>query len=312
MRKDVILGMTIGGGMLAVVIGYLTLSPNNKHDKRGVDAGIAEVEPGGAGDTAGQTGDTGNAAETKPGTGSKPTLLSGPPTMIEKSDPIWGSRLWAGTKVSVTPGANDTQPPVGPTTPESPTTSEDTTASNGDGAGPIIRTPASGNTDVKGPASPVTGSTMLHPADPATAKMRTHKVQQGENFSTIAATAYGSPNFYKVIVQANPKVDPTRLKPGTEINLPDIATVKAADKSAEKSTTAVTSAAKTEVPLDPKTEYRVVSGDSLHKISVKVYGKISMVDKIYELNKTAIGDNPAKLKLGMILKLPPAPVASTN
>ena len=113
-------------------------------------------------------------------------------------------------------------------------------------------------------------------------------------------------------MQANPNVNPTRLKLGMEINLPDLASVKAADKSAEKSTTAVSSSAKTEATLDPKTEYRVVSGDSLHKISVKVYGKISMVDKIYELNKTAIGDNPAKLKLGMILKLPPAPVASTN
>jgi nucleoid-associated protein YgaU len=61
--------------------------------------------------------------------------------------------------------------------------------------------------------------------------------------------------------------------------------------------------------VDPRSEYRVQSGDSLHKIAVKLYGKIDMVDKIYELNKAAIGPNKAKLKLGMVLKLPEAPVA---
>ena len=178
MRKDVILGMTIGGGMLAVVIGYLTLSSNNKHDKRGVDVGIADVEPGGAGDTAGQTGDAGTTPDGKSGAGN-PTRLSGPPALTEKADPVWGPRLWAGTKVSVTPGVNDSQPPVGPTTPDSPGTVEDPTLPNGDGG--ITRTPPSGNNDMKGPASPVTGGA-VHPADPVTTKMRTHKVQQGETF----------------------------------------------------------------------------------------------------------------------------------
>ena len=52
------------------------------------------------------------------------------------------------------------------------------------------------------------------------------------------------------------------------------------------------------------------SGDSLHKISMKLYGKIDMVQKIYDLNKSAIGDNPAKLKLGQVLKLPQPPTVN--
>ena len=42
---------------------------------------------------------------------------------------------------------------------------------------------------------------------------------------------------------------------------------------------------------------------------MKLYGNIRMVDKLYELNKNAIGADPAKLKLGMILKLPSSAVA---
>ena len=303
MRKDVILGMTIGGGMLAVVIGYLTLSSSPKRDKHGVEVGgVADVEPGGAGDTAGQSADAGNAPDPKAGAG-KPTLLLQPAPPSEKADPVWGPRLWAGATVSVTPGPTDAQTPVGPVAGDAPPKGESPSASAIDTAGQAAR-----------PAPPITTNDVTPPTalpaggvqPPAAAATRTHKIQKGETFSTIAATVYGSPNLYGIIVQANPKVDPTRLKPGTEINLPDIATVKATDKSAEKSSPAGTAAAKTEATLDPKTQYRVQSGDSLHKIAVKIYGKIGMVDKIYELNKAAIGDNPAKLKLGMVLKLPPA------
>ena len=40
---------------------------------------------------------------------------------------------------------------------------------------------------------------------------------------------------------------------------------------------------------------------------MKLYGNAEMVDKIYALNKTLIGDNPAKLKLWTVLKLPSEP-----
>jgi hypothetical protein len=37
-----------------------------------------------------------------------------------------------------------------------------------------------------------------------------------------------------------------------------------------------------------------------------------MADKIYELNKATIGDDSAKLKVGMVLKMPPNPNAGES
>ena len=120
-------------------------------------------------------------------------------------------------------------------------------------------------------------------------------MKPGENYSTIAKAVYGDSRHYLAIEKANPDIDPTRMKPGTVIKLPDPATVKGRDSGAESDDTRVVDLAK---------EYRVKPNDSLHKIAVERYGSSAMVDKIYELNKDRIGPDPAKLKLGMILKMP--------
>jgi nucleoid-associated protein YgaU len=149
--------------------------------------------------------------------------------------------------------------------------------------------------------------------------MHTHKVQQGETFSTIAAALYGSPNFYPYLVRANPTINPSKLRPGMEINYPDPAEVMPSEKPATATSDAGSSGASPPIiaahhtepaAIDGRSEYRVQSGDSLHKIAIKLYGKVEMVDKIYELNKTSIGSDPAKLKLGMVLKLPEPPTAT--
>ena len=49
---------------------------------------------------------------------------------------------------------------------------------------------------------------------------RTHKVTEGETFSSIADDYYDDPNKYLKIVQANPSVDPTRLQIGTMLVIP--------------------------------------------------------------------------------------------
>ena len=140
---------------------------------------------------------------------------------------------------------------------------------------------------------------------------KVYKIQQGDTFSSIAARTYGDRNLYRIIVAANPKVDPSHLKIGTEIVVPDSSTIHPAS-SPEARTAVGTIGNRAEAKLDSKTEYRVASGDSLHRISTRLYGNINMVDKLYELNKNAIGADPAKLKLGMVLKLPAAAHAQVN
>ena len=84
-----------------------------------------------------------------------------------------------------------------------------------------------------GPESSATPSGASATAQPS-GKMGTHKIAANETFSTIAATFYGSANYYPHIQRANPKVDPTHLKIGMVINLPDRASVIPSEKPASK------------------------------------------------------------------------------
>jgi nucleoid-associated protein YgaU len=146
---------------------------------------------------------------------------------------------------------------------------------------------------------------------PAPGGARTHTVARGETFSSIAALVYKDERQYLAIQDANPTIDARRLRPGTVINLPDPAAVKSeksddAPATPGESTPAARPDAK---PLDPATEYKVQSGDSLYKIALKRYGTSTMADDLYEANQATIGPDSSRLKVGMVLKLPPSPAA---
>lgn len=137
----------------------------------------------------------------------------------------------------------------------------------------------------------------------ASPKGREHIVQFGETLSSISAAAYGNPNFYPHILRANPTLDPDRIQPGTKIIVPDAAAVRPA--SAAPAGQAAVAAA----PLDASKQYRVQAGDSLHGISLRLYGESSKSEAIYQLNKQTIGEDPHKLRIGQVLQLPSAPPA---
>lgn len=148
-----------------------------------------------------------------------------------------------------------------------------------------------------------------------TAGRGTHVIQKDETFSTIAKAVYGKKSYYLQIQKANPTVNPNKLKPGTTIVLPDISAAEAsssaktadAAKPAASRTEKSGAGASSERAVDSATEYRVQQGDSLYKISVKLYGNGSHADELYDTNSAAIGSDKAKLKVGMVLKLHDAP-----
>jgi nucleoid-associated protein YgaU len=233
-------------------------------------------------------------------------------TSEDKRDPVWGSRLWSDASVAV----SETPDPNAPRTTDHESAGDQSATVSVEPR--VVVPPANGDAAAKAPVTTGTAGQAPAPAATGSGKVHIHVVQKNETFSSIATSVYGSPTFYPYLLRANPKVDPAKLKPGMQINVPDAADVKPPEKPAASDATtdkptpliATTATHRTEAaPVDAKSEYRVQSGDSLHKIAVKLYGKIDMVDKIYQLNKSAIGDNPAKLKLGMVLKLPEPPVA---
>jgi nicotinate-nucleotide--dimethylbenzimidazole phosphoribosyltransferase len=246
-----------------------------------------------------------------------------------KQDPfaVWADALNGGKL----PVISETPPSLsaagGPTNPD---TGAPTAAKTTPAEGPIVVVPPTG----AGPAEPASvNPTETKPAkaadkssDKAEAKSadtgdtasatagRPHKVRSGETYSSIAKLIYGDARYYLAIEKANPNVDPSKLKPGMTINLPDVETVKGAAHPAgdKQKAEPSSSAAGKEKEVDAASEYRVQSGDNLHKIAMKRYGSSTMADRIYELNKATIGDDSAKLKPGMVLKMPPNPNAESQ
>lgn len=361
MRKDVTLGMTIGGGLLAVaLVGVIAVSHKGNNRHGGVET-TSLMNNGGAGDVGGADNTASDQATPKP-QDDKPAVTpkaedkpAAKPSKDKntqlakvdpKDDPITralftggsGTTLLSSTQTpdpnASTAGGNDSA--AGDAKPDQKAPAGDELPAH---IGPGIHTakpaePAKPTADAKAnkPGAvndPKTAepAPQQQPATPsgagtAVAKAHTHKVQKGETFSTIAAAAYGSANYYPYIMRANPKVDAKALKPGMDLVLPDVSEVKGAGNAA--TTTDEKAPAKGEAipasfhktspaaPVDASKEYKVVAGDSLNKIAIHLYGKQDMSKAIYEANKSTIGDNPAAIKIGMVLKLPQPPVVAAT
>lgn len=132
---------------------------------------------------------------------------------------------------------------------------------------------------------------------------RTHVVAQGETFVSIARAVYGDGRYYQSLIDANPSIDPDKLKPGMTIQLPPDSQVK---QSRSKSAKSSGSASSPSLTSDGKT-YTVQNGDSLYKIAKKLYGNGQKSDDLYEANKQTIGPDSTRLRVGMVLTLPEAP-----
>jgi nucleoid-associated protein YgaU len=121
-------------------------------------------------------------------------------------------------------------------------------------------------------------------------KFYEYRAVQGDTFGTIAAKFLGESTKWTVIAQANPLLDPNRLRAGTIVR----------------------------VPVDPKNIqgvenpqgyelYTIQANDTLSEIAKKVYGKTSLWGVIAAANPDV---DPKRLKVGATLKIPPAPPPS--
>jgi nucleoid-associated protein YgaU len=300
MRKEVRLGLAIGGVLLAVVVVYVLV----------VTAGDDRPQTV----TLEQNTEQGAAAPQAPTTSPQadPPLVAGGGTHLAQAQPQatpvndpWTTALATGhvpVMLTETPA---------PATPSLPVPAEANLPTPSPGSGTLASSPpiAASNMGASLSSGGSERSIALpapatQPAEPYAASPRTHVVREGESFATIAAAVYGNSSYYPHLIRANPTLDPRKLRPGMTINLPPVSEVRAVSPAGPAASNTPAAA------LDPRAEYRVSDGDSLEKISLKLYGKRDRVDKLYELNKAAIGPDPARLKIGMVLKLPEAPTAT--
>lgn len=134
------------------------------------------------------------------------------------------------------------------------------------------------------------------PVPPATAPADTapsYKVQPGDTLTSIAQKVLGSESRWHEIAEANPMVDPIKLRIGQTLKLPVPNSPPAATQ-----------------PRDPSGRiiYIVRPLDSLASIAKQYYGTRELWKTIYSANRGVIGSNPDKLEPGTKLIIPPAPV----
>jgi nucleoid-associated protein YgaU len=342
MRKDVRIGFAIGGVFLAVLIvyGLITAGPQPTGDVTLAQGSglpdapaVNEAQPAAPASPTHTTGsgqgdplasqlvpaNTSAMPQTVQPTGSRPSvedkwsraLSTGRlepdqvPLLMTETPSLAAAQ--ENAVVQPIPTAGPTAAPVsnsgdlqaGPTTPaaEAPAAP----------AGPSVL-PNGGNGNFHNPDVP---STLSPSTQPALAGQRMHVVQPRETFSSIAAMVYGAESYYPHLLRANPQIDPKKLRPGMTIVIPDRSLV-VADAGSPAHRAAGTSAAATAalVAIDDTREYRVLPSDSLHRISLKLYGKAERVEDIYQTNRELIGPDPSRLKAGIVLKLPEPPTIS--
>ncbi len=112
----------------------------------------------------------------------------------------------------------------------------------------------------------------------------THTVAKNETLGDISATHYGTTKHWRKIVEANPGLDPARLKIGQVLQIP---VVEAAPVAAGP------------VAGGPDT-YTVKKGDSYYTIAKKALGSSSRWREIERLNNIPAED----LRVGTVIKLP--------
>lgn len=292
LRKDLKLGLGIGATVVVAGAAYAlvaALSGSPSQSAAGDGKGPDTVA------TASNPADEMPAAEL--GRGIDPTLpdaISAKPTEVtlnnETTDPFResvrtdGRDTTADWQTALSKGeVTTTRPPIEPVK-----SGNQELARNSNGGIDVFPPPETPKLEL--PAS-VAGGTK-------------YTIVAGDTFSSISQKVYGSRVLFNHLAKANPTVDPGRMKIGTVITVPTLDSIKAATPNFASPIATVAK------PVDARTEYRVAAGDSLHRIAVKLYGQSANWQAIYDLNKTAIGNDPAKLKLDMILKLPEPPVTT--
>lgn len=120
-------------------------------------------------------------------------------------------------------------------------------------------------------------------------------MKEGDSLASIWRDLTGSERGWEQLQQANPGLDPSRLKIGQVLKVPDWKSAAGASKPASP----------VSAPTATTGSYTVQSGDTLSTIAAKVYGESKLWKRIYDANKDAIGSDPGALKVGQSLRIPP-------
>jgi nucleoid-associated protein YgaU len=138
---------------------------------------------------------------------------------------------------------------------------------------------------------PPSGPPQRPPAPPAEPAYAPYVVKEGDTLSSIAQSWFGDAARWDLIQEANPAIDPNRLRIGQVLRLPGRGAVR--DPASETDGGGGT--------------YTVRTGDTLSSIARILLGEERHWRLLYEANRSAIGPNPDAIAVGMRLVIPSRP-----
>jgi nucleoid-associated protein YgaU len=149
------------------------------------------------------------------------------------------------------------------------------------------------------PVAPVAAPASASPVAPKPAEpvVQSYTVKEGDTVISIWRSLRGTERGWDALVSANPGLDPARLKIGQVLKVP------------AATTAAATAAPQVSAAGGPVagTTYTIRSGDTLSTISAAAYGSARHWNLIHQANQSVIGADPAALKVGTRITIPPKP-----
>ncbi|MDG1838587.1 MAG: LysM peptidoglycan-binding domain-containing protein [Phycisphaerales bacterium] len=115
-------------------------------------------------------------------------------------------------------------------------------------------------------------------------------IRSGDTLTSIAARTLGNGNKWQQLLDANPKIDPRSLRVGGTLRIPTI--------------TPSRPVARVATPSLPGRRHRVGEGDTLSSIAIDYYGDSQRWSEIFEANRAALGGDPNRLVLDVVLVVP--------
>jgi len=132
-----------------------------------------------------------------------------------------------------------------------------------------------------------------------------YSVREGDSMWTIADRWLGDPSRWGLIADANPTINPQRLRVGQRVRIPTRSHAAGPILNAP-ARLAADQRPKPGAGTAEATHYTVRSGDTLSRIALLKYQNAAKWRAIYDANQGAIGFDPDRLEVGMRLRIPPA------
>lgn len=149
---------------------------------------------------------------------------------------------------------------------------------------------------------------------PVEPPIRTHTIQSGDTFTSLAVKYLGHAKYTNLVIKANPGKDPRRLYVGSKVNIPPLPGGPATKNGtpgvlSDQGTPAAAGGRpivwETVPPPDPRRSYVVQPGEGWYDLARKFLGDGKDYPELYEYNKERVGGDPDLLRAGTIIELPP-------